>query len=169
MPSIVSPPRAASKTKRVASLDAPSEYGASTWGVSEANASYFLQNISDNPVTRHRRVMQGLESKDLARFVQSFTTIHSEDLLNSLGISERTLQRKQESRLNPQHSNAAMALMEITAQATRTLGSREAAERWLSQKALALEGEKPLDLLGSAPGIEAVKDLLSRMEYGVYA
>lgn len=53
--------------------------------------------------------------------------------------------------------------------ATRVLGSHEAAERWSLQKSLALDGERPLDLLTSDSGTEATQDLLTRIEYGVYA
>ena len=53
--------------------------------------------------------------------------------------------------------------------ATRVLGSHEAAESWLLQKSLALDGERPLDLLTSPSGTEAIQDLLTRIEYGVYA
>lgn len=130
---------------------------------------FMLKYVSESPVGRHRLVMQGVESKDFVSVIASFTCISSQDLLHSMGISGRTLQRKQDDRLNPQHSNVAIALMEVTDLATRVLGSREAAERWIAQKSLALDGEMPLHLLTSAPGIEAVKDLLTRIEYGVYA
>lgn len=53
--------------------------------------------------------------------------------------------------------------------AARVLGSQEAAERWLLQKSFALDGERPLDLLTSVSGAEAIQDLLSRIECGVYA
>lgn len=63
----------------------------------------------------------------------------------------------------------AIALIEVTDMATKAFGSREVAEKWLAQKAIALDRERPIDLLGSAPGIEAVKDLLTRIEFGIYA
>ena len=61
-----------------------------------------------------------------------------------------------------------MALKAVTDIAIRVLGSRELAEHWLTHSALALDGQRPLDLLTAAPGVEAVKDLLARMEFGVY-
>jgi putative toxin-antitoxin system antitoxin component (TIGR02293 family) len=141
----------------------PHELGAENWG------GVMHKYVADNPVGRHRRVMQGVASKDFAVVLKTFSSIPSDELLRAMGISGRTLLRKQDDRLNAQHSNAAIALMEVTEQATRVLGSREAAEKWLSQKAVALEDEKPMNLLCSAPGIEAIKELLTRIEYGVYA
>jgi len=49
------------------------------------------------------------------------------------------------------------------------LGSQEAAERWLSTPAMALDRRRPIDLLQSSEGTELVKTLLTRMDYGVYA
>lgn len=60
------------------------------------------------------------------------------------------------------------ARIEVTAMATRVLGTIELAEHWLTHPALALGGQKPIDLLSTAAGIETVKALLTRMEYGVY-
>jgi putative toxin-antitoxin system antitoxin component (TIGR02293 family) len=125
--------------------------------------------LTGGAIERHRHVMEGVTPKDLAIVLKSYSEISDVDLLHSIGISVRTLQRKQEDRLNPQHSNAAIALIEVTDMATKALGSREFAEKWLAQKAIALDRERPIDLLGSAPGIEAVKDLLTRIEYGIYA
>lgn len=62
-----------------------------------------------------------------------------------------------------------MAVIEVTNTAQRVLGTRELAQAWLSQSAIALDGQKPLDMLSSTPGIESVKELLARLEYGVYA
>ena len=72
-------------------------------------------------------------------------------------------------KLNPKHSDAALALMEVTEAAERVLGSRLAAEQWLTRPAIALDRERPIDLLTSTTGIQAVKDLLTRMEHGVYS
>jgi putative toxin-antitoxin system antitoxin component (TIGR02293 family) len=57
---------------------------------------------------------------------------------------------------------------EITALAARVLGNAEVAQQWLNQPAVALGGAVPVDLLSNPEGLEAVQDLLMRIEYGVY-
>ena len=57
---------------------------------------------------------------------------------------------------------------EILAQATNALGSQEEAERWMMEPAMGLDNRRPIDLLSTAAGAEAVEDHLTRMEYGVY-
>jgi putative toxin-antitoxin system antitoxin component (TIGR02293 family) len=48
------------------------------------------------------------------------------------------------------------------------LGNAEVAQQWMNQPAVALSGAVPVDLLSNPEGREAVRDLLMRIEYGVY-
>jgi putative toxin-antitoxin system antitoxin component (TIGR02293 family) len=120
-------------------------------------------------VQRHAMVKKGLSSELIRRKLARYHHIKPSTLLTAIGLSSKTLDRRKESRLNERHSDAALALIEITEMAERVLGNRDLAEEWLAAPALALDGQRPLDLLTSAPGIAAVKVLLSRIEYGVYA
>ena len=52
--------------------------------------------------------------------------------------------------------------------AIRVLGSADLAKEWLEKPALALDGRIPRDLLSSASGTQLVRELLLRIEYGVY-
>jgi putative toxin-antitoxin system antitoxin component (TIGR02293 family) len=56
----------------------------------------------------------------------------------------------------------------IAEMAAAVLGTRSAAERWLSAPAIALDQRKPVDLLVSVEGRALVRTLLVRMDYGVY-
>ena len=48
------------------------------------------------------------------------------------------------------------------------MGTQEAAEAWLLEPAIGLDNRRPIDLLASSAGAEAVEDCLTRLEYGVY-
>lgn len=120
-------------------------------------------------VDRHNLIQEGLKTRILLRALRTFRYVPEDQLLLAIGLSTKTLGRREESRLGPRHSDAAMALIDVTDMAEHVLGTRELAEHWLSKSALALDGRRPMDLLTSTPGVEAVKDLLTRMEYGVYA
>ncbi len=56
----------------------------------------------------------------------------------------------------------------LLARATKALGSPQAAARWFATPQLALNKQRPLDLLGTAEGTTLVEDALVRIEYGVY-
>ncbi len=53
--------------------------------------------------------------------------------------------------------------------AKEVLGSVEASEEWLNTEAMGLEFRKPIELASTNTGAEAVKTLLQRMKFGVYA
>ncbi|RYE44022.1 MAG: DUF2384 domain-containing protein [Hyphomicrobiales bacterium] len=57
---------------------------------------------------------------------------------------------------------------EILELAQELLGSREAAERWLAEPAMALDGLRPLDLMATHEGRERLKALINQLEHGVY-
>lgn len=53
-------------------------------------------------------------------------------------------------------------------QAADVFGLRQAAAEWLMRPAMALDRQRPIDLLGTAAGREQVELLLIRLQYGVY-
>lgn len=57
---------------------------------------------------------------------------------------------------------------EVLSRTIDVLGSREEAEIWLGSPATALDQRKPIDLLSTPAGVEAVEEHLTRLEYGVY-
>lgn len=133
------------------------------WGVIR-NKTVLLSGIE-----RHNLIQAGLSARIVKAALETFHEISQDRLMQAIGLSTKTLGRREEALLGPRHSDASMALIDVTDTAHRVLGSRDLAERWLADPALALDGRCPLDLLTTTPGIEAVKDLLTRMEYGVYA
>ncbi len=52
--------------------------------------------------------------------------------------------------------------------AAHVLGSQALAKQWLEQPAVALDGRCPGKLLGSEDGAQAVRELLMRIEFGIY-
>ena len=119
----------------------------------------------------HQLVQRGLPSRSLSTFVKRFDLIKPIDIYAALGISGRTAQRQIASTdklLSPEYSSRLWNLAEVMALATRVLGTAAAAERWLDRPAIALNGNRPLDLMKTIQGSAAVKDLLGRLEHGVY-
>ncbi|WP_417240558.1 antitoxin Xre/MbcA/ParS toxin-binding domain-containing protein [Celeribacter halophilus] len=92
-------------------------------------------------------------------------------LEKAIGISPRTLQHHKKDISKPlsiEQSNRIWRFAKILGRAIDVLGSKEEAEMWMNQPAFGLENRKPIDLLASAPGAEAVQDYLTRVEYGIY-
>lgn len=120
----------------------------------------------------HALVTRGITTDQAAKFMASLRIIDTGQFFLTLGISERTFQRRAAGKsksLDANASDRALRLVSVIAQATDVLGSRDEAERWLSAPAIGLNRHKPIDLLQSTDGTEMVKALLTRMDYGVYA
>lgn len=58
---------------------------------------------------------------------------------------------------------------DIIAKAIEVFGDLAEAQRWMSNAALGLDGQRPIDLLETAQGAALVGDYLTRLEYGVYS
>jgi putative toxin-antitoxin system antitoxin component (TIGR02293 family) len=137
--------------------------------VSKQHAAILAKYKNISGVQRHQVIQTGLITSDLMHFVDSYVNISAGDVYKSLGVSPKTIERNATARLSPAHSNAALALIEVTELAERVLGGQAAAEEWMLQPAMGLDRQIPLHLLTSTPGIESVKELLQRIDYGVYA
>ncbi len=56
----------------------------------------------------------------------------------------------------------------IFANAVEVLGSQKAALEWMARPAAGLDGQRPIDLLATAEGVQVVEDFLNRLRYCVY-
>ncbi|TVQ33490.1 MAG: DUF2384 domain-containing protein [Wenzhouxiangella sp.] len=129
-----------------------------------------------NVVEAHDALLKGLPADALLHLVSSVSLLeHGETLQNAVGISLRTLQRHKarpkgagSQRLSVEQSNRAWRFAELFAHAVAVMGSRAAAEDWMNQPAIGLCNRKPIELLGTSAGMEAVAEYLTRLEYGVY-
>ena len=127
-----------------------------------------------NSLDAHDVIVKGISSQALIHLVHKVSVLSSGDALSkAIGISLRTLQRRKamekgKGRLSTEQSSRAWQFAAIVAQATEVLGDQEAAEAWMLAPAIGLDNRRPIDLLSSAAGAEAVEHHLTRMEYGVY-
>lgn len=58
--------------------------------------------------------------------------------------------------------------LSFNAKADETMEDRSAALEWLIDTTLALDGKAPIFLLTTDAGLNAVEELLTRIDYGVY-
>jgi putative toxin-antitoxin system antitoxin component (TIGR02293 family) len=129
----------------------------------------------DNDVEVHDLILKGLPIRAMLRLLEDLHVLETPVVLIVLGISPRNFQRRKaaaqknnRATLSAEEGSKLWKFAEILAQATRTLGSQEAAETWLNRSQMGLEWKRPVDLLATIQGAEVVETLLMRMEYGVY-
>jgi putative toxin-antitoxin system antitoxin component (TIGR02293 family) len=131
-----------------------------------------MTKVTDmTPLQAHDIVTRGLPVVLAREMIDAYEVIAREALLLAIGVSERTLQRGKDADrlLDSNATDRLIRLASITEQAIDVLGSKEAAEHWLSVPAIGLDQRRPIDLLQSSEGAELVKTLLTRMDYGVYS
>ena len=89
------------------------------------------------------------------------------ELAASLDLSARSLQRRRrEGRLGAYESDRIYRLARIVALAKSSLGSREAATRWLKRPNRPLGGKAPLAVIDTEIGARAVENVLGRVAFG---
>jgi putative toxin-antitoxin system antitoxin component (TIGR02293 family) len=126
-----------------------------------------------SPLDAHELLLRGLPGKALDHLVMGLVVLRpSTSLEKAVGMSLRTYQRRKDAPAKPlgsDQSGRTWKFAEILAWATDVLGSQGAAEQWLESPAMALDRRRPIDLLATPAGVALVEDLLTRLEFGVYA
>jgi putative toxin-antitoxin system antitoxin component (TIGR02293 family) len=126
-----------------------------------------------NSLEAHDLLLNGLPSPALLHLTKEVGMLSRGSLLDkAIGISLRTLQRRKKDAepalLSVDQSNRAWKFAEILGRASDIFGSRAEAEAWLERPAIGLDQRRPVDLLATSVGVEAVEQYLTRIEYGVH-
>jgi putative toxin-antitoxin system antitoxin component (TIGR02293 family) len=112
-------------------------------------------------------VRHGISISNLDRMIQTLG-IDREVLLDILGISNRTLQRKfrANDRLSPLASDRLSRVDRIYQLAVSVFGDEKKAAEWLKRPSRALNNELPIRLLDTDAGTQQVEQELRQIEYG---
>jgi putative toxin-antitoxin system antitoxin component (TIGR02293 family) len=113
-------------------------------------------------------------STSVLNYFKKLLDLSDIELSKNLGISTKTLMRTRKkeskpSRLDPVTSDRLYRLARIYAMASEVLGGIDQAKKWLHSPQMGLNNRLPLDLISTEAGSQEVKDLLGRIEHGVFA
>ena len=112
-------------------------------------------------------IRHGIAISNLDRLIQTLG-IDREVLLDILGISNRTLQRKfrANDRLSPLASDRLSRVDRIYQLAVSVFGDEKKAAEWLKRPSRALNNELPIRLLDTDAGTQQVEQELRQIEFG---
>ena len=129
-----------------------------------------LKASTDNDFHLIASTRHGISASILSELATSLS-VDRKSISELLHISERTLSRRLQGNatLTADESDRAVRLARIVSFATEMIGDLQKAARWLQTPNRALEGHRPFDLLDTDTGVEAVRDVLGRIAYGVYS
>ena len=120
----------------------------------------------------HQLLKDGLPQQALDYLVDHVGIVkggrHFED---AFGMTYRTYQRRNDpgtQPLTPEQSGRTWTFARVLAKATEVFGSQDEAETWISEPAMGLSQQTPLDLLQTPAGVELVTAFFTRIEHGVY-
>ncbi len=125
---------------------------------------------SENKIAVHHEIVDGVPVQTVKLLLDNVSALKDPDVFQkATGMSMRTYHRKNVSdRLTPAQGERTLRFRGVHEKAAEVFGSGEAATDWLLSPVLALDGERPVDLLETDVGARSVEDVLTRMEYGVY-
>lgn len=114
-------------------------------------------------------IASGLPLQALEHLVDGLTVLRGpKNLGMAIGADLGFFQGTQVSYLSAEQSNRVWRFANVLAKAIDAVGDMETAEHWLLQPAIALDQQRPVELLSSASDAKLVLDTLIRLEYGVY-
>jgi len=129
-----------------------------------------FQNIMEEPMEIYLVANQGLAASYLSIFKEAFSLGLSQ-IAAILSSSEPTLYRRiKENKSLPKQE--AIKLLEATDMffyGEEVIGSKENFFKWMELPNTALGGLTPMEVISYPEGISKVRDLLHRIEYGVYS
>lgn len=132
----------------------------------EQNVSYNLTNTFDFILASQKGVSPSIINNFRNHFNFSKT-----DVASMLHVSTSTLYRwiKSGKKLDQHYSMLILELSDVLVYGIEVFGSKEHLLKWLQLPNTALGGLQPRDLLDLPGGISKVKDLIGRIEYGIYS
>jgi len=114
-------------------------------------------------------IEKGIPKRSLER-AKHATGLTYTVLAQLLSVSAKTIERKRPSeRFDDTASERLVKLAEIIALGREALGNDEALQQWLVRPLRPIGGKCPVDFMKNMYGLELVKQLLGRIQYGVYS
>ncbi|MEM7110291.1 MAG: antitoxin Xre/MbcA/ParS toxin-binding domain-containing protein [Bacteroidota bacterium] len=108
---------------------------------------------------------------NVLKHLQKHMKLTNRDMGKVLEISESTLQRrlKRGEKLDKRESEGTVQLAEVWAKGIEVFNDEDDFRDWLRMNNTALGNYKPIDLLHSPIGRQEIKNILTRIEWGLYS
>ncbi|MCL9783250.1 DUF2384 domain-containing protein [Vibrio sp. S4M6] len=114
-------------------------------------------------------VQQGFNSFVIQRIAEK-ANLTQKELQAVTHIPASTLKRRfKEKKFSPQESDVIYRLASLLKLATELFQDEEKAQEWIHKKVYGLNGKRPIDMVSTTVEFEEVKDLIGRIEHGVFS
>ncbi|MGR5209450.1 type II RES/Xre toxin-antitoxin system antitoxin [Vibrio rotiferianus] len=131
---------------------------------------WFMLGIEDAETGRTDAVHKGFEPKVYRNIVERVKLSQSEfQHVTLIPVSTIKRRLKNEERFNTQESDAIYRLAMLLKLATELFDDEGRALVWMRENVYGLGGKRPLDMVSTTVDFEIVKDLIGRLEHGVFS
>jgi putative toxin-antitoxin system antitoxin component (TIGR02293 family) len=121
------------------------------------------------PLEKMELAMEGVSKKDLEHLKEK-TEMDYDRLAKALSVTRATLiNKKKNEKFNQGLSERIVGLADIYSYGYKVFEDEDRFNQWIMRPNKALSGVAPFDLLNNQFGREEVKNLIGRIEYGVYS
>ncbi|WP_433694206.1 type II RES/Xre toxin-antitoxin system antitoxin [Herbaspirillum seropedicae] len=136
-----------------------------------ARPNDFQRFANMDPISQGRTIRDGMDAIIAERVARELLQIPLQTLLTGLGLPSSTILRKisRKERLSGSESDRIARVLYIREQAADVFEDEELAAEWMRRANAALGGMTPLEVLDTQPGYDRVRDILSRIAFGVAA
>lgn len=122
-----------------------------------------------NPFEKIEAIKEGISKEELEN-LKNGAELDYDTLAQALNVAKATLHNKKgKAKFDQYISERLFLIADLYSYGYEVLGSREKFNRWMKAGNRALGGKTPLSLIDTLYGIEEVKHLIGRIEYGVYS
>ena len=123
----------------------------------------------DGPLSYMQVSQYGLTKQNFER-LKAFTGLDTETLASILSITSRTIQRKKiTDTFKPDISEKMLEIADIYSFGVSVFEKKDKFQKWVNTENLSLGNKKPIEFLSSSYGRKYIKQLLGRIEYGVFS
>lgn len=121
------------------------------------------------PLEQQRQIREGMNAIIVEQVAKELLDIPVSTLLVGLGLSRSTILRKisKEQRLTSVESDRVARLLYVFKQAADVFEDEALAGKWMLRPNIGVSGLRPLEVLDSQPGYDCVRDLLTRITFGL--
>lgn len=131
---------------------------------------WYSLGIEDEVTSKNIAIHQGFKP-DVYRNILAKAKLSQIEFHHVTLIPISTIKRrlKNEERFSTQESDVMYRLALLIKLATDLFGNEQRALAWLRESVYGLNGKRPLDMIATTVDFETVKELIGRLEHGVFA
>ena len=137
----------------------------------KVKANFWIDlGIESSGISRNEAVHQGFEPKVYKNIVK-WANLSQSEFHHITHIPVSTIKRrlKNKERFSIQESDAIYRLAMLIELATDLFNSETQALEWMKESVYGLGGKRPLDMISTTVDFEIIKDLIGRIEHGVFS